>query len=162
MVSSTIKTFTGKVLWENIDFLIIDMPPGTGDALLTFSQEIDIDGAVIITTPQDIAIIDVKRGIEMFKKTNVKILGIIENMTSFTSDDGIEHFIFGKDGGKNIAKKFNIELLGQIPINISLRKGSDEGLPFLELKEENKIKNIFENISKKIINNINATINKTI
>ncbi len=101
MVASTIKTFTGKVLWKNIDFLIIDMPPGTGDALLTFSQEIDIDGAVIITTPQDIAIIDVKRGIEMFKRTNVKILGIIENMTSFTSDDGIEHFIFGKDGAKN-------------------------------------------------------------
>ena len=108
MVASTIKTFTGKVLWENIDFLIIDMPPGTGDALLTFSQEIDIDGAVIITTPQDIAIIDVKRGIEMFKKTNVKILGIVENMTSFTSDDGIEHFIFGKDGEKNIASKFNV------------------------------------------------------
>ena len=111
MVASTIKTFTNKVLWSNIDFLIIDMPPGTGDALLTFSQEIDIDGAVIVTTPQDIAIIDVKRGIEMFKRTNVKILGIIENMTSFTSDDGVEHFIFGKDGGKNIASKFNIEIL---------------------------------------------------
>ena len=151
MVSSTIKTFTGKVLWENIDFLIIDMPPGTGDALLTFSQEIDIDGAVIITTPQDIAIIDVKRGIEMFKKTNVKIVGIIENMTSFTSDDGIEHFIFGKDGAKNIADKFNIELLGKIPINISLRKSSDEGLPFAESNKENKISNIFKNVSEKII-----------
>jgi ATP-binding protein involved in chromosome partitioning len=127
MVASTIKTFTNKVLWDNVDFLIIDMPPGTGDALLTFSQEIDIDGAVIVTTPQDIAIIDVKRGIEMFKRTNVKILGIIENMTSFKSDDGVEHFIFGKDGGKNIASKFNIELLGQIPININLRKNSDEG-----------------------------------
>ena len=150
MVSSTIKTFTGKVLWENIDFLIIDMPPGTGDALLTFSQEIDIDGAVIITTPQDIAIIDVKRGIEMFKKTNVKIIGIIENMTSFTSDDGIEHFIFGKDGGKNIAEKFNIELLGQIPINIKLRKKSDEGIPFVELYKEDKISKIFESIGKKI------------
>ena len=88
MVASTIKTFANKVLWNNVDFLIIDMPPGTGDALLTFSQEIDIDGAVIVTTPQDIAIIDVKRGIEMFKRTNVKILGIIENMTSFTSDVG--------------------------------------------------------------------------
>lgn len=154
MVASTIKTFTGKVLWENIDFLIIDMPPGTGDALLTFSQEIDIDGAVIITTPQDIAIIDVKKGIEMFKRTNVKIIGIIENMTSFTSDDGIEHFIFGKDGGKNIAKKFNIELLGQIPINIKLRERSDEGSPFLEIEKENKIYYIFQNIGKKIINKI--------
>jgi ATP-binding protein involved in chromosome partitioning len=150
MVSSTIKTFTNKVLWNDIDFLIIDMPPGTGDALLTFSQEIDIYGAVIVTTPQDLAIIDVKRGIEMFKRTNVKILGIIENMTSFTSDDGIEHFIFGKDGGKNIAQKFNIEVLGQIPINIKLRKKSDEGIPFVELYKEDKISKIFESIGKKI------------
>ena len=155
MVASTIKTFANKVLWDNVDFLIIDMPPGTGDALLTFSQEIDIDGAVIVTTPQDIAIIDVKRGIEMFKRTNVKILGIIENMTSFTSNDGVEHFIFGKDGAKNIADKFNIELLGQIPINIDLRKGSDEGLPFVEFNTENKVSNILKNISEKIIKNIN-------
>ena len=150
MVASTIKTFTNKVLWDNVDLLIIDMPPGTGDALLTFSQEIDIDGAVIVTTPQDIAIIDVKRGIEMFKRTNVKILGIIENMTSFTSDDGIEHFIFGKDGGKNIADKFNIELLGQIPININLRKNSDEGLPFVDQFNDHKISKLFLEIANKI------------
>ena len=150
MVASTIKTFVSKVLWDNVDFLIIDMPPGTGDALLTFSQEIDIDGAVIITTPQDIAIIDVKRGIEMFKKTNVKILGIIENMTSFTSDDGAEHFIFGKDGGKNIANKFNIELLGQIPININLRKNSDEGSPFVDQFKDDKVSKLFLEIANKI------------
>jgi ATP-binding protein involved in chromosome partitioning len=154
MVASTIKTFTNKVLWDNIDFLIIDMPPGTGDALLTFSQEIDIDGAIIVTTPQDIAIIDVKRGIEMFKITNVKILGIIENMTSFTSNDGVEHFIFGKDGVKNIVNKYNIEILGQIPINIYLRKSSDEGLPFVENYKENKISNIFKNIGEIIIKSI--------
>jgi ATP-binding protein involved in chromosome partitioning len=150
MVASTIKTFANKVLWDNIDFLIIDMPPGTGDALLTFSQEIDIDGAVIVTTPQDIAIIDVKRGIEMFKRTNVKILGIIENMTSFTSDDGVEHFIFGKDGGKNMSDKFNIELLGQIPININLRKNSDEGLPFVDQFKDHKVSKLFLEIANKI------------
>ena len=150
MVASTIKTFVSKVLWDNVDFLIIDMPPGTGDALLTFSQEIEIDGAIIITTPQDIAIIDVKRGIEMFKKTNVKILGIIENMTSFTSDDGVEHFIFGKDGGKNIASKFNIELLGQIPININLRKNSDEGSPFVDQFKDDKVSKLFLEIANKI------------
>jgi ATP-binding protein involved in chromosome partitioning len=150
MVATTIKTFVNKVLWDNVDFLIIDMPPGTGDALLTFSQEIDIDGAVIVTTPQDIAIIDVKRGIEMFKKTNVKIIGIIENMTSFTSDDGVEHFIFGKDGGKNIANKFNIELLGQIPININLRKNSDEGSPFVDQFKDDKVSKLFLEIANKI------------
>ena len=152
MVASTIKTFVNKVLWDNIDFLIIDMPPGTGDALLTFSQEIDIDGAVIVTTPQNIAIIDVKRGIEMFKRTNVKILGIIENMTSFKSDDGIEHFIFGKDGAKNISKKFNIEILGQISIDIEISKSVENGKPFLlETKNNNPNYNLINNIAKKII-----------
>ena len=150
MVASTIKTFISKVLWDNVDFLIIDMPPGTGDALLTFSQEIDIDGAVIVTTPQGIAIIDVKRGIEMFKRTNVKILGIIENMTSFTSDDGVEHFIFGKDGGKNIADKFNIEVLGQIPININLRKNSDEGSTFVDQFKDDEVSKLFLEIANKI------------
>jgi ATP-binding protein involved in chromosome partitioning len=151
MVASTIKTFTNKVLWDNVDFLIIDMPPGTGDALLTFSQEIDIDGAIIVTTPQDIAIIDVKRGIEMFKRTDVKILGIIENMSCFTSDDGVEYFIFGKDGGKNIANKFNIELLGQIPINIKLRKQCDEGVPYAEISGNDKLSINLTEIANKII-----------
>jgi ATP-binding protein involved in chromosome partitioning len=152
MVASTIKTFVNKVLWDNIDFLIIDMPPGTGDALLTFSQEIYIDGAVIVTTPQNIAIIDVNRGIEMFKRTNVKILGIIENMTSFKSDDGIEHFIFGKDGVKNIAEKFNIEILGQISIDIEISKSVENGKPFLlETKNNNPNYNLINNIAKKII-----------
>ena len=155
MVASTIKTFVSKVLWDNVDFLIIDMPPGTGDALLTFSQEIDIDGAVIVTTPQDIAIIDVKRGIEMFKKTNVKILGIIENMTSFTSDDGVEHFIFGKDGAKNISEKLNIELIEKLPIDIDLRKNSDEGSPFVDQFKDDKVSKLFLEIANKITKIIN-------
>ena len=152
MVASTIKTFVNKVLWNNIDFLIIDMPPGTGDALLTFSQEVDIDGAIIVTTPQNISVIDVKRGIEMFKRTNVKILGIIENMTSFKSADGVEHFIFGKDGAKNIANKYNIEILGHIPIDIQISKGCDNGEPFLLNNEnDNPNYNLINNIAKKII-----------
>ena len=151
MVASTIKTFVNKVLWDNVDFLIIDMPPGTGDALLTFSQEIHIDGSIIITTPQDIAIIDVKRGIEMFKRTHVKILGIIENMTSFTSDDGIEHFIFGKDGAKNISDKLNIQIIEKLHIDIDFRKSSDNGLPITEVSIDHRISKLFLNIAKKII-----------
>ena len=151
LVASTIKTFTNKVLWENIDFLIIDMPPGTGDALLTFSQEIDIDGAVIVTTPQEIAIIDVKRGVEMFKRTNVKILGIIENMTSFTSDDGVEHFIFGKDGFKNISNNLNIDSLGTIPIEIELRKGADSGKPYMEFFTETSLSKKITDLTLSII-----------
>jgi ATP-binding protein involved in chromosome partitioning len=154
MVASTIKTFTNKVLWDDVDFLIIDMPPGTGDALLTFSQEIDIDGAVIVTTPQDIAIIDVKRGIEMFKRTNVKILGIIENMTSFTSDDGVEHFIFGKDGAKNICANLKIELLGKIPIEVDLRKGCDTGLPYMNMLNKTTTSEEIYKITNLILNNL--------
>jgi len=154
MVASTIKTFTNKVLWDNIDFLIIDMPPGTGDALLTFSQEIDIDGAVIVTTPQDIAIIDVKRGIEMFKRTNVKIIGVIENMTSFTSGDGVEHFIFGKDGFKNISNNLNIDSLGTIPIEIELRKGADSGKPYMEFFTETSLSKKITDLTLSIIKKI--------
>jgi len=155
MVASTIKTFANKVLWKDIDFLIIDMPPGTGDALLTFSQEIDIDGTVIITTPQDIAIIDVKRGIEMFKRTNVKILGIIENMTSFVSGDGIEHFIFGKNGAEIISKEYNVDLIERIPIKIKLREDSDNGKPFCEFNKKDDVTKKFINIAEKIIKGVN-------
>jgi len=154
MVSSTIKTFTNNVAWKDLDYLIIDLPPGTGDALLTFAQEIDIDGAVIITTPQEIATLDVTRGIKMFEKTNVKVIGIIENMKSFISDDGKEHFIFGKDGGQKIAKQFNVDLLGQIPIDIRLREQSDNGEPFMEIKKDNKTSLIINEIAEKIVKKI--------
>jgi len=153
MVASAVKTFTNKVIWNDLDFLIIDMPPGTGDALLTFSQEIDINGIVIVTTPQKIALADVRRGIEMFKKINVKILGIIENMSKLTlgSDD---YFIFGKDGGKDMAKKFQIDFLGDIEINENLRKSSDDGVPYVEKFDDHFSEN-FMSIADKIIKKIN-------
>jgi len=153
MVASTVKTFTNKVIWNGLDFLIIDMPPGTGDALLTFSQEIDINGIVIVTTPQKIALADVRRGIEMFKKINVKILGIIENMSKLTLED-TDHFIFGKDGGKDMAKKFQIDFLGDIEINENLRKSSDDGVPYVEKFDDHFSKN-FMSIADKIIKRVN-------
>jgi len=153
MVASTVKTFTNKVIWNDLDFLIIDMPPGTGDALLTFSQEIDINGIVIVTTPQKIALADVRRGIEMFKKINVKILGIIENMSKLTLE-GADHFIFGKDGGKDMAKKFQIDFLGDIEINENLRISSDDGVPYVEKFDDHFSKN-FMSIADKIIKRVN-------
>ena len=107
MVISAIKTFTTNVLWKDVDYLIIDLPPGTGDALLTFAQEIQIDGIVVISTPQKVALLDANRGIKMFQKMNVNIIGIIENMSSFVSDDGKEHFLFGKNGAENLSKNLN-------------------------------------------------------
>jgi ATP-binding protein involved in chromosome partitioning len=154
MVISAIKTFTTNVFWDNLDYLVIDLPPGTGDALLTFSQEIQIDGAVVISTPQEIALLDANRGIKMFQKTNVKILGIIENMSSFTSDDGKEHFIFGESGAQKMSKNLNIDLLGTIPIEIGLREGADKGEPYMEFVKDsltsNKILEIAKKISEKI------------
>ena len=150
MVSSAIRTFTSNVLWKDVDYLIVDLPPGTGDALMTFSQQIQIDGVVIISTPQEIALIDANRGIKMFQKLNVNILGIIENMSSFTSDDGTEHFIFGKDGAKNLSKNLHIDLLGTIPIEIGLREGADHGDPYTEFFEDSVAGKEIINIAKKI------------
>jgi len=154
MVISAIKTFTSSVVWDNLDYLVIDLPPGTGDALLTFSQEILIDGVVVVSTPQEIALLDANRGIKMFQKMGVNILGIIENMSSFTSGDGKEHFIFGKDGAKNMSKNLNIDLLGAIPIEIGLREGADHGDPYTEFFEDSdtakKIITIAKKISEKI------------
>jgi len=117
MVTSAIRTFTQKVNWKNLDFIIVDMPPGTGDTQLTFSQEIKMDGAIIVSTPQEVALLDVKRGIKMFDKLGVKILGLVDNMSYFIGDDNKKYKIFGEGGVKNTAQEFNKEFLGEIPIN---------------------------------------------
>ena len=107
MVAGTIKTLAEKVLWKDLDFLIIDMPPGTGDTQLTFAQDVKIDGAIIISTPQELALMDVTRGIQMFNKVKIKILGLVENMSFFKGDDGKSYNIFGEDGVEKTAKEFD-------------------------------------------------------
>jgi len=144
MVTSAIKTFTQKVIWKNLDFLIIDMPPGTGDTQLTFAQEIKIDGAIIISTPQEIALLDVKRGIKMFDKLKVKIIGLVDNMSYFEGDDGKKYNIFGEGGVEKVANKFNKNFLGKIPISPDVGKAADNGKPLVEEDPEH-------DISKKII-----------
>ena len=149
MVTSAIKTFTQKVNWRDLDFIIIDMPPGTGDTQLTFSQEIQMDGAIIVSTPQEIALLDVKRGIKMFDKLGVKIIGLIDNMSSFISDDGKKYAIFGEGGVKKTANEFNKEFLGEIPIDPEVGKFGDLGKPIVENNPENKISQIYLNLAKK-------------
>ena len=150
MVISAIKTFTEKVLWKDLDFLIIDMPPGTGDTQLTFSQKVKIDGAIIVSTPQDLALMDVIRGIEMFNKVKIKILGLVDNMSFFKGDDGKSYNIFGEDGVEKTAKEFNKKFLGKIPINTELRKSADLGLPLTYKKPDHEISKIFADIASKI------------
>ena len=150
MVTSAIKTFTQKVNWKDLDFIIVDMPPGTGDTQLTFSQEIKLDGAIIISTPQEVALLDVKRGIKMFDKLKVPILGLVDNMSYFESDDGKKHNIFGEGGVEMLCKKFNKEFIGKIPIDIDLRTAADNGKPLVEKNPNHKISKIFIEMAKKI------------
>ena len=150
MVISAIKTMTQKVLWKDRDVIIIDMPPGTGDTQLTFVQEVKIDGAIIVSTPQDLALLDVKRGIQMFEKTEVKILGLVDNMSFFEGDDGKKYKIFGEGGVEKTAKEFNKELLGYLPLNEQLRTSADNGEPLTYSTPEHKISKIFISIAEKI------------
>ena len=153
MVTSAIKTFTQKVNWKDLDFIIVDMPPGTGDTQLTFSQEIKMDGAIIVSTPQEVALLDVKRGIKMFDKLQVKILGLVDNMSFFTGDDGKRYSIFGEGGVKRTAEEFNKEFLGEIPINSEVGKTGDQGKPIVESNPENEISKIYLDLAKKIKTN---------
>ena len=150
MVTSAIKTFTEKVLWNNLDFIVIDMPPGTGDTQLTFAQQIKVDGVVIISTPQEIALLDVKRGIRMFDKLKVPILGLVDNMSFFQSDDGKNHNIFGEGGVEKVANDYKKDFLGKIPINIDLRVAADSGKPLFEKNPEHNISRIFLEIANKV------------
>ena len=150
MVTSAIKTFTQKVNWRDLDFIIVDMPPGTGDTQLTFSQEIKMDGAIIVSTPQEVALLDVKRGIKMFDKLDVKILGLVDNMSYFKTEDGKKYNLFGEGGVKKTAKEFNKEFLGEIPIDPEVGKSADNGKPIVEENPNNEISKIYLNFANKI------------
>ena len=150
MVTSAIRTFTQKVNWKDLDFIIVDMPPGTGDTQLTFSQEIKMDGAIIVSTPQEVALLDVKRGIKMFDKLGVKILGLVDNMSYFIGDDNKKYKIFGEGGVRKTSEEFNKEFLGEIPIKAEIGKTSDNGKPIVEEDPNCEISKIYINFANKI------------
>ena len=151
MVISAIKTLTEKVLWKELDCIIVDMPPGTGDTQLTFAQDIMVDGAIIISTPQDMALLDVKRGIQMFDKTKINIFGLVDNMSFFKGDDGKNYNIFGEGGVEDAANEFNKDFLGKIPLHQDLRLSADRGLPLTHSDPEHEISLVFNKIAKKIL-----------
>ena len=150
MVTSAIKTFTQKVGWKDLDFIIVDMPPGTGDTQLTFAQEIKLDGAIIVSTPQELALQDVKRGIAMFDKLKVNIIGLIDNMSFFIGDDGKKYSIFGDGGVKKTAEEFNKKFLGEIPINSDIGKYGDQGKPIVESMPEHDISKLYLKLADQI------------
>jgi ATP-binding protein involved in chromosome partitioning len=135
MVSSAIRQFVSDVDWGELDYLIIDMPPGTGDIHLTMVQTVPVTGVIVVTTPQLVALADAKKGIAMFGQAQLKVpvIGLVENMSYFTPEELPEnkYYIFGKDGGKNLAEEFDIPFLGQIPLVQSIREGGDIGVPVM-------------------------------
>ncbi len=154
MVISAIKTLTEKVAWKDLDYLIVDMPPGTGDTQLTFAQDVKIDGAIIVSTPQELALMDVQRGIQMFDKTKIKIVGLVDNMSFFKSDDGKKHNIFGEGGVEKTAKEFNKNFLGKIPISTKLRESADLGLPLTYKEPDDEISKVFLEIADKVMQDV--------
>ena len=155
MVISAIKTLTERVLWKDLDIIVVDMPPGTGDTQLTFAQDIKIDGAIIISTPQDIALMDVKRGIQMFDKTKINIFGLVDNMSFFKGDDGKNYNIFGEGGVEKTAKEFNKDFLGKIPLHQDLRISADKGVPLTLSDTQHEISLVFQSIATKILEKFN-------
>ena len=148
MVTSAIKTFTQKVSWKDLDFIIVDMPPGTGDTQLTFAQEINMDGVIIVSTPREIALQDVKRGIRMFDKLKVNIIGLIDNMSYFIGDDGKKYSIFGEGGVKKTAEEFKKDFLGEIPIDPKVGQQGDLGEPIVEKDQNHQISKVYLNFAK--------------
>ena len=137
MATRYTQQFLRQVAWEDLDYLVLDLPPGTGDIQLTIVQTVTVDGTIIVTTPQEVALIDARKAVSMFAKVNVPILGLIENMAWFEGDDGKRYYIFGKEGGVKEAQDLNVPLLGQIPIDIETRERGDSGAPIALLPPEN-------------------------
>ena len=130
MIHSAVQQFLRDVLWGPLDYLVFDMPPGTGDAQLSLSQVIPLGGVVMVTTPQEVALLDVRKALAMFRKLNVPILGMVENMSYFVAPDtGAKYAIFGEGGGEKVAGEFDVPLLARIPLEMDTRKGGDEGVP---------------------------------
>ncbi|KYQ92602.1 Mrp/NBP35 family protein [Tieghemostelium lacteum] len=152
MVMGALEKLLKQVDWGHLDYLVIDLPPGTGDAILTICQRVPLSGAVIISTPQDVALLDAVRGVKMFGQVGVPIIGIVENMSHFDCPHCHEKsFIFGADGAKNTAKKMGINYLGDVPIQLEIRETSDSGKPITVTKPESSSSLIYKQISKQII-----------
>lgn len=157
MASSAIKQFLTDVYWDKLDYLIIDMPPGTGDIHLTLMQTVPVTGAVIVTTPQDVALADAKKGIAMFGQAqlNVPVIGLVENMSYFTPAElpDNKYYIFGKDGGKRLADEYDIPFLGQIPLVQSIREGGDIGVPVM-MTDDAVTKKAFEDFAAHVVRSV--------
>ena len=151
MVMGALEQMLGQVLWGKLDVLIIDMPPGTGDAQLTIAQRVSLSGAVIVSTPQDIALLDARRGVKMFERTRVPVLGIVENMSFFCCPNcGHRSEIFGHGGARAEAERMGADFLGEVPLRLDIRTASDDGQPIVATAPDSEAARAFDAIAKAV------------
>ncbi len=151
MVTSALNQLLQQTQWSDLDYLIVDMPPGTGDIQLTLSQQVPVSGAVIVTTPQDIALLDARKGLAMFRKVSIPVLGVIENMsTHVCSQCGHEEAIFGDGGGDRIAADFDVQLLGKLPLDMRIREQADSGHPTVIADPDSDVADAFRNAARRM------------
>jgi ATP-binding protein involved in chromosome partitioning len=151
MATQALEQLLRQTNWKDLDYLIIDMPPGTGDIQLTLSQRVPITGAVIVTTPQDIALLDAKKGIRMFEKVGVPILGIVENMAVHVcSQCGHVEHIFGADGGRKLAEQYHMDYLGALPLDINIRLQADNGRPTVVAEPEGEVASLYKKVARSV------------
>jgi ATP-binding protein involved in chromosome partitioning len=157
MATQALEQLLRQTNWQDLDYLIVDMPPGTGDIALTLSQRVPLTGAIIVTTPQDIALIDAKKGLKMFEKVNVPILGIVENMAVHTcSNCGHVEHIFGADGGKRMAAEYGVEVLGALPLSRQIREQADSGRPTVVAEPDSANAELYRAVARKVAAKIAA------
>ncbi len=155
MLHSAVRQFLFDVAWHDLDYLVVDLPPGTGDAQLSLSQQAHLMGSVIVTTPQDVSVLDVKKAIRMFQTVKVPILGVVENMAWFTPPGQTErHYLFGQGGGARIEREFGVPLLAQIPIEMAVREGGDNGRPVVIAAPESSVAAAFRDLAGKVAQRI--------
>lgn len=158
MVTQALSQLLGDTNWDDLDYLIVDMPPGTGDTQLTLSQKVPVSGAVIVTTPQDIALLDARKGLNMFRKVNVEVLGIVENMaTHVCSACGHEEPIFGTGGGASMAGQFDVPLLGQLPLDKQIREQTDAGNPTVVASPDSRLASTYRDIALRMAARLSLT-----
>jgi ATP-binding protein involved in chromosome partitioning len=150
MVTQALSQLLGETRWNDLDYLVVDLPPGTGDIQLTLSQRIPVSGAIIVTTPQDIALLDARKGLQMFRRVEVAVLGVVENMsTHVCSNCGHEEAVFGTGGGARLADEYNVELLGQLPLDRGIREQADGGHPTVAAEPDSAIAQRYREIARK-------------
>ncbi|HJU40160.1 MAG TPA: Mrp/NBP35 family ATP-binding protein, partial [Tahibacter sp.] len=164
MVTQALMQLAGNTLWEDLDYLVIDFPPGTGDIALTLAQRIPMTGAVIVTTPQDVALIDARKALKMFEKVEVPLLGIVENMaTHVCTHCGHEEAIFGSGGGERMAAQYDVALLGALPLDIRVRADSDAGTPIVVAEPDSDLAARYRQIARNAAGRLSLQAkNKTI